>query len=202
MPKRVMVFIDYQNAYKGARDAFFDPTISPHKDGQFDPLAVGQKIVNAPTRPPGDYVLSQVRIYTGRPDPRKQSRTYTAHMRQCEKWTRSGVVVTPRMLRYPFDYPARKPEEKGIDVALAIDFIAHAMDNKFDIGVLFSTDTDLRPPLEFVHRRFSPAKSVEVAAWSSNRGRRALNIPDVRIWCHHLELATYNAVADTTDYNL
>lgn len=202
MPKRVIVFIDSQNVYRGARDAFFDAQ-SFHTDGQFKPLAIGQKIVaslNLSHHAP--CTLDGVRIYTGRPDPRKQPRPHGAHTRQCAAWTRAGVVVTPRMLRYPFDFPASKPEEKGIDVALAIDFIAHAMDNKYDIGVIFSTDTDLVPALEFVYRRYTPGKTVQVAAWRSGRCRPRLNIRDANTWCHYLERPQYDEVADTTDYNI
>lgn len=60
--------------------------------------------------------------------------------------------------------PTDKAEEKGIDVALAIDFVAMAVEDKYDVGVIASCDTDLRPALEFVHRRFGETKRVEVVA--------------------------------------
>jgi hypothetical protein len=36
------------------------------------------------------------------------------------------VTVTTRTLRYPSNWPAEKPQEKDIDVSLAIDFVVMA----------------------------------------------------------------------------
>jgi len=105
------------------------------------------------------------------------------------------------MLRYPPTFPAQRPEEKGVDVALAIDFIARALENVYDVGVIFSTDTDLKPALEFVHHRFTGTKTVEVAAWRSETSRPRLSIEGAKIWCHFFWPPDFNALADTTDYN-
>lgn len=200
-PKRVSVFIDYQNAYRGARESFFART-DPHTSGQFDPLGLGQRIAARPRPAPTEgCVLGEVRVYLGRPDPRKDPRTYTPHMKQCARWTTGGVAVVTRMLRYPPAFPAQRPEEKGIDVALAIDFIAGALDNTYDVGVIFSTDTDLKPALEFVLRRCSSTKTVEVAAWRSPAARPRLSVAGASIWCHYFWPPDFNAIADTTDYN-
>ena len=94
----------------------------------------------------------------------KEPRTYAAHIKQCAAWTRDGAEVIFRALRYLPDWPASKPEEKGIDVALAIDFVALAVDGQYDIGVIASTDSDLRPALEFVSRRCGERCRVQVAA--------------------------------------
>lgn len=122
-------------------------------------------------------------------------------MKQCARWVQSGVTLVTRQLRYPPDFPARRPEEKGIDVALAIDYIAMAIDDKFDIGIIFSTDTDLKPPLEFVHKRTAGKKTVEVAAWQSAYSRPRLSLDGLKIWCHFLWEVDYKQVADPTDYN-
>ena len=55
-----------------------------------------------------------------------------------------------RDLRYPAGWPAQPAQEKGIDVALAVDFVMMAARREFDVGVLFSSDTDLVPALEAV----------------------------------------------------
>ena len=100
MPERVILFIDAQNVYRTARDCFPIDTLPPHVAGQFSPIAVGNLICNRP--PPGfTRVLSEVRIYTGRPESTKQPKAYAAHMRQCAAWEKAGAVVIPRTLRYP-----------------------------------------------------------------------------------------------------
>ena len=50
-------------------------------------------------------------------------------------WEKAGVVVTWRTLRYPQEWPDAKPEEKGIDVALAIDLVRLAIDGEYDVGI-------------------------------------------------------------------
>jgi len=43
--------------------------------------------------------------------------------------------------------------EKGIDVKLATDLIAGAIDNKYDTAILISSDSDLMPALDWVRER-------------------------------------------------
>lgn len=197
---RLVLFIDAQNLYKGARRAFFAPEAS-HSDGQFQPVRIGNLICS---RPPPNTIrsLEEVRVYTGRPDSTKEPETYAAHMKQCLAWRRAGATVVARPLRYPPDWPNSKAQQKGVDVALAIDFVAYAIDGKYDIGVIASTDSDLIPALEFVQRRFAPPCRVEVVAWTSPRSRNRLSIPRSSIWCHWLDRNDYDSVSDLTDYNI
>jgi uncharacterized LabA/DUF88 family protein len=69
-------------------------------------------------------------------------------MRQCAAWESKGAIVIARALRYPAGWPETKPQQKGVDVALAIDFVTMAIDGQYDVGVIASTDTDLKPALE------------------------------------------------------
>jgi hypothetical protein len=108
-------------------------------------------------------------------------------------------------LRYPRNGPAsqpgEKPQEKGIDVALAIEFVAMAVSDQYDIGIMMSTDTDLKPALEFVAAL--PGKRPEVCSWSSNVGHsRRLSIAGSQLWCHWIGDQTFRSFADPTDYNL
>ena len=197
--QRLVLFIDAQNLYNGARRAFFSPQAS-HTDGQFQPVRMGNLICS---RPPPDTTrfLQEVRVYTGRPDATSEPHTYAAHMRQCAAWQTAGATVIARPLRYPPDWPSTKAQQKGVDVALAIDFVAYAADGKYDVGVIASTDTDLIPALEFVHRQFAGQCRLEVAAWTGPRIRSRLSIPGSSVWCHWLDGSDYQTVADTTDYS-
>jgi len=163
--QQVVLFVDAQNFYNGARRAFFDPSDS-HVLGQFDPIKLGELICSRP--PPGfKRSLREVRIYTGRPDGSLEPKTYAAHIKQCLAWEKAGAKVIPRPLQYLSDWPSSKPQQKGIDVALAIDFIALAIDGEYNVGIIASTDTDLNPALEFVYQRYYPKCLPEVANWSS-----------------------------------
>ena len=199
MPDRVVVYIDAENTRMGARDAFF-PRGAHFTDGQFDPLAIGKLLIQrAPTG--FERELKQVRMYLSRPDARKHPKNYRAHMSQCADWESAGVCVVWRPLRYPPDFPAAKPQEKGIDVQLAIDLVTHSISRYFDVGIVVSTDTDLRPALEWVARRANPGPRVEVAAWRSPTSNRRIHVEAPRkIWCHWLDSADYQVVCDPTDY--
>jgi uncharacterized LabA/DUF88 family protein len=200
---RTIVFIDAQNVYRRARDAFFDTknVDVPPSTGNVDHVALADYLIEHP--PPGSKprMLEQVRIYTGRADPRRDPKTHSAHMHQCRKWQQRGAEIIHRMLRYPGDWPESPAREKGIDVALAIDFIALAIADKFDIGILVSSDTDLVPALEFVLNRPEMNKSVETAAWSHPpRYQFRLPVEGHKVHCHLLTWPVFSLVRDFTDF--
>ena len=198
--QRLVLFIDGQNFYNGARRAFFSASDS-HYYGQINPLELGKLICSRP--PPAiSTSLKQVRVYTGRPDSTKEPKTYKAHIRQCSVWGNAGVEVISRPLRYPDDWPKSRAEQKGVDVALAVDFVALAIDREYNIGVIAAFDSDLRPALEYVRRKCRNNCRVEVAAWDSPRVKSRLSIPGDTIWCHWIDKDDYNIIADLTDYNL
>ena len=109
--------------------------------------------------------------------------------------------MIPRTLRYPDKWPKERAQEKGIDVQLAIDFVAGAIDDSYDTGVICSTDTDLLPALEFVATRFGRERA-ETAAWHSDQKRSELRSHSIPTWCHRLDLTDYRAVRDPRDYNI
>ncbi|MYC85244.1 MAG: NYN domain-containing protein [Acidimicrobiia bacterium] len=167
MADRVVLFVDYQNVYMAARQAFDpSPRAIPHWEGQVDPLVLGQLLV---TRSPFDRALTGVRMYRGLPDSTKDPKGYGACMRQIATWSRpEEVQVVARPLRYPYGWPSTRQEAKGIDVSIAVDFVLMAARGDYDVGILMSADTDLKPALEAVVSL--GAARVEVAAWSSQYG--------------------------------
>jgi len=197
--EKLVLFLDDKNFYNGARRAFFSDT-DAHFYGQFSPIALGNLICSQPAKTRRQ--LQQVRIYTGLPDSTKEPKTYAAHMKQCQSWEKDGAKVITRILRYPPDWPNSKAQQKGVDVALAVDFVALAIDNIYDVGVIASTDSDLRPALEYVIQKCRNKCHVEVTAWFSSQTKNRLSIPGINIWCHRLNKADYDAVADLTDYNI
>lgn len=198
MTDRVVVFIDYQNVYMGAREAFCGRG-GPHTDGQIAPWRLGELLTS---RGLVKRALVEVRVYRGLPEAGRDPRTHAACSRQCESWRRQATTrVLTRALRYPYDWPREKAREKGIDVALAVDFVAMAVRAEYDVGVLMSADTDLKPALEFVSSLPGSRPRCEVAAWSAPSGHsRRLSVAGHNVWCHWLSEIDYQAVADPTDY--
>ena len=190
---RVVVFMDYQNLHGWARRQFQPINVDPAV-GHVDPLRLAQLLVRRRHRPS---VLHGVRIYRGRPAPVHQPAAAAANDRQTAEWERSGLIrVIRRPLRYPRDWPDTPASEKGIDVALAIDLVSMGMANRYDVAILFSSDTDLLPAVEtVVQRRLG---HIELATWS---GARRLRFPNSQLpWCHFVNEAEYRTVEDQRDY--
>lgn len=195
---KLMLFIDYQNAYRSAREVFYDGAAQWFWQGQFNPYLLGKHLVDGSKYP---RELTGVRIYRGLPSSKHDPKGYGASMAQTASWNSlPGVVTVSRPLRYPADFPKSPPEEKGVDVALAVDFVMGAVKGWFDVGVIMSLDTDLRPAIESVTTELHGIRA-EVTAWNRpDRHCRRLSIPGKKIWCHWLEHDVYDQVADPTDY--
>lgn len=194
------MFIDWQNCYGWARRAFHEE--GDHSwCGQVRPLAFAQMLAD---KGPGERVVTHIGMYRGRPDPRKDAKTYAAHMRHCSAWEREcGDVLNlrTRALRYPHDWPrgALRPEEKGIDVQFAIDAMLAAVRKEFDVAILATVDSDLLPVAEglvILHEQGGP--EVEVIGWGGVSVK--LEVPNVPVrWIGQLD---YKTVRDNTDYNI
>ncbi len=200
MSQRLVLFIDAQNMYKGARETFFGNT-GFHTRGQFYSSKLGELIAKkVPIGHEGEArTLTEVRVYSGRADSSRDSKTYGANRRQFAAWEKQGVIVKARTLKYRYDWPNSEPQEKGVDVALAVDFVVMAVEGRYDIGVIASTDTDLLAAIEYVVTK--PDIRVEVAAWH-NGANKELALPNVHLWCHRMLKVDYDFVADYRDYNI
>jgi hypothetical protein len=91
--------------------------------------------------------------------------------------------------------------EKGIDIRLALDIVRDALDNLFDVALVFSQDQDLSEvaqELRSVTKRESRWIKMASAFPSSPtmRNRRGINGTD---WIT-FDRAAYDACIDPTDY--
>ena len=194
---RVMLFVDDQNSYWAARNTFHHAGTPWFWEGQFNPMLVGEHIVASS---PFDRSLAGVRVYRGLPSAKYDRKGYGAARAQIDAWRGAGVTVVSRPLRYPPDYPQSKAEEKGIDVALAVDFVMGAVEGWYDVGIVMSLDTDLQPALESVASELHGIR-VEVAAWMRpDIYSPRLVVKGIRLWCHWLGPSVYEAVKDESDY--
>lgn len=196
---RVIVFIDEANVYRDAKRAFglHDPVIP----GRITPMRYGRLLADrAPDYAPRPRVLNQVRVYTGRPNASHDPPTYAAHRRQVAYWKQDGAKVITRDLRYPNAWPTARPQQKGVDVQLALDMVMMAIRDEYDVGILASADTDLRPAIEACAQLPSGGPTVEVAAWQGTGYASRLRVKGMSVFCHYLDRGCYLTVADYTDY--
>lgn len=194
------VFLDYQNVHFSAREVFGGYGGAP-EDTLVDPLKIAETIVDKRTKPG---VLDAVHVYRGRPSPDRQPVPAAANDMQTSAWSRDRRVhVVRRALRYPRDFGepgcTERPREKGVDVHLAIDLVRGALENAYDVAVLFSRDTDLLPAVEMVfdqHQR--TGASIELATW---QGTSRLRLGDTQLpYCHLLSETEWQTCRDHYDY--
>lgn len=193
---RLALFVDYQNCYRGARSAFFHDD-DPAPRGQVRPRQLGMRLAE---RGEVRRVLVGVFVYRGLPSSSRDSKGFGAAERQIAHWQRESLV---RAWSRPLNYrdPSR-PQEKGVDVKIAVDMVTMAMRDEFDIAVLFSNDTDFVPAIESVMNIKGSDLACEVATWVPSDGRRIkpIQLAGRRLWVNRLSRADYNRVEDNTDY--
>jgi uncharacterized LabA/DUF88 family protein len=180
---RVAVFIDWQNTYKTAREAFGWDGF-PNEYGNYSPLRVARLLAAGNERERSGELM-RVSIHRGLPSQRHDPAGYAANRRQSAAWIReSPDLVIPRLrpLRYARD-PDEPPREKGIDVELAVAAVECVFSEGCDVAVIFSHDTDLVPAVELIARLRGNA-AVETASWGSDRSNRRLRIQ--RAIHHHV----------------
>ena len=202
---RVAVFIDYQNLYHGAREAFGDPLSDPSTMGQVMPQRLGLLLTRLGEAVDLDRKLTEVTVYRGQPGTKSHRNLRSSFDRQVAGWrTLPLVIVKTRPLRYqPTAWSSGKPvhwraEEKGIDVLMALDIAIGARDDRFDVAVVASADSDLVPAIEVA---LDAGKRVETATWYSRRfQRRPLTAAGRRTWNHRLDRQRFEQVRDDTDY--
>jgi len=203
LAQRVVVFIDWQHVYKGAQDAFHRDRgeRASGRSGNVDPILLGERLAQSSSG--RERQLGGVRIYRGQPDLARDPRGYAANWRQRLAWEGAGVTVVQRPLRYPKAWPAERALEKGIDVVLAVDFVTMGVAGEYDVGILMSTDTDLKPALEAIVKLGGNRQPrCEVAAWTARRSAPRLRIAQANLWCHYLRREDYLPMVDTRDYTV
>lgn len=203
-PLRVIVFVDAQNVYRDARRAFFEEG-APSVRGQTDARKYGELLVGRTAAYLGRAcALKQVRVYTGRPDAAKEPVAASSTERQVAAWEAQGVVVSQRPLRYPPDWPATKAQQKGVDVQMGADIGLLYLRDVYDVGIVATTDTDLRPAVESVIEIAGGAPKdhppVFTCAWNSPRLKKRLWLIARPLYCFYLSRADYDAVEDPTRY--
>lgn len=191
---RTVVFIDYQNAHATAHEQYSDYG-TPIHESLVDPLLLGERVLKQ--RAPGGELV-EVRVYRGKPDPRKEPTLASFNDQHHSAWVKDPrVTVIRRTLWYPRDWGQpgcyEAPREKGIDVALAIDLVRMGYDKSYEVGIVFSRDTDLSPAIEMV--RDLRLAHVETAGWDSASRLRIKNV-----YHHSLDAEAFEAVKDRRYY--
>ena len=148
--KRAVTFVDGQNLFHSAREAF------GYTYPNYNVSALAQQVCMA-----HEWELTGVRFYTGIPDVGDDPRWHHFWTRKLAVMGRQGVVVFSRPLRYRnrtvvlpdgTKHSFLAGEEKGIDVRIALDVIALAHNREYDVALVMSQDQDLSEVAEEIRR--------------------------------------------------
>lgn len=200
-PKRAIAFIDGQNLFHAAKEAF----------GYTFPNYDIKPLVEAVCTAEG-WKVQGIRFYTGIPGPTDRSPWRQFWAAKLLSMSRQGILVYSRPLRYrnkTVDLPDGSThafmvrEEKGIDVRIAIDMIRLAHQRAYDVALVFSQDQDLSEAVDEVH-----TISREQDRWI----KAACAFPDSPVTRNHrginktdwkpIDRASYDACLDPKTYGL
>jgi uncharacterized LabA/DUF88 family protein len=138
--KRAIAFVDGQNLFAAARDAFGVGTPC------YRPALLAKRVAERE-----GWVLAEVRFYTGVPAKRDDPRLHAQWTAQLRRMRAEGVVVAARPLRRRRrrarlddgrEVEFTVLQEKGIDVRIALDVVDAVLRGRCDVVLVFSQDQD------------------------------------------------------------
>ena len=197
--KRATAFVDGQNLYRRAKDAF------GHHHPNYDP----KKLFDA-VRADKRWVNHGVRFYTGTPAHAHDPMWHGYWAKRLLSMRRAGIIVESRPIRYRAQdveladgtvETKYVPQEKGIDLRLALDVVRLARVGQLDVAVIFSQDQDLA---EVVREVKEIARDTDrwikvVSAYPAGPAATAQRGIDGAEW-YPMDQAFYDACLDLRDY--
>ena len=197
--KRTFTFFDGQYLFYAAKEAFGYPFPN------YDPRLLAQSVCAAKS-----WALSGIYFYTGIPDQSVDPDRHQFWAAKLAVMGTRGIQCFTRPLRYQNRIITTREgalrttpvgREKGIDVRLALDIVRFALENRYDVAVIFSQDQDLSEAIDDVkkiaqrdQRWIRLVCAYPVSPTYENK--RGINGTD---WIK-LDRATFDACLDTNDY--
>ena len=197
--KRAVSFVDGQNLYRHAKDAF------GHHHPNYDPIKLSEAVCAA-----CGWTSSGVRFYTGTPAADRSPMWHGYWERRLLAMRRAGITVFSRPIRYRTK-TIRLPngsvvesevgQEKGIDLRLGLDVVRLATRDELDVAVIFSQDQDMVEVADEI-RAISRSQGrwlKVVSAFPSNPQATTRRGIDKTDW-FRIERSLYDACLDHRDY--
>jgi uncharacterized LabA/DUF88 family protein len=194
-----MGFVDGQNLFQHAKAAF------GHHHPNYDPLKLHQAVCAA-----RGWESNLVRFYTGVPEASRDPDGAGYWSSRVIAMNRAGIAVTTRKLRYRAkEVPTASgetqtvwtPQEKGIDVRLALDIVKYARLRNYNAVVIYSQDQDLAEVVQEIKEIAKEQKrfihiccAFPVGPYATSS--RGIDSTD---W-FKMDEAFYNACLDPRDY--
>ena len=197
--KRTVAFVDGQNLFYAAKDAF------GYEYPNFDPAKLAERVTSDL-----GWTLTETRFYTGVPSVENNPFWNQFWMAKLAVMGTRGVRTFSRPLRYRSRAIALPDgtvnsllvgEEKGIDVRIALDVVRLTREDHLDVALIFSQDQDLSEAVDEVraisiqqNRWIKAASAFPVGLTYPNR--RGINGTE---WVR-IDRAVYDSCLDAFDY--
>ncbi len=195
---RVGFIIDYQNMHLTAHN-LFTPNLNK-RESLLHPLQLAQGVL----RRRGEFFkeqvtqfkITQVRVFRGLPSNRQEPEKYAQNLSQKSEWSKDKRV---RIEHLQLKYRTKQglpPQEKGIDVLTALNFVAMAQSGEFELVVLMTHDTDLQPALRMAN--LNSEVRIETAGWT---GLNKLRLKEQKLFHTYLTVGDFKNSIDQKDYS-
>ena len=192
---RTIVFIDGQNLYHRAKAAWFDTVSVAPNPYSWPSYHVGKLAAALVSLKPGR-VLSETRFYTGVPNPAVGPDEARWHGFWANKfrYLRNGGIYTYR------GRVNSGGQEKGVDVSLALDLVRATYEQRYEVAIIVSQDSDFGPAVKLAREiaRSQNRALLFESAFPFNPGMNSRGVPGTTII--RIDQALYDACFDSGDY--
>ena len=193
---RALVLFDGQNLHHQAKLAWAaaaGDARSPYHWPSYDIEKLAQALV---ARIPGR-ILSEIRFYTGVPNPEsgaKQKFWYGFWANKLRQMQSRGIYVYRGSVNVG-------GQEKGVDVSLAIDLVQATYEQRYEVVIIVSRDTDFGPAVRLAKTiaRNQSRQLVYESAFPAAPGSRSQRGVPGTLWVP-IDRATYDGCLDLADY--
>ena len=193
---RTIVFFDGQNLYHGAKDAWRpQPPIgfSIYSWPSYDVEKLAATLVS---RVP-EYRLTQIRFYTGVPDPNAGDNERSWH----RFWTNKLRYLSNRGVEVYKGRVNPNGQEKGVDVSIAVDLIRLTYEQLYEVAIIVSQDWDFGPAVRLA-KQIAQKQSQNLvfeSAFCVGPGTKSYRGIPGTTWVK-IDQAMYYACYDPRDY--
>jgi uncharacterized LabA/DUF88 family protein len=191
---KTIVFFDGQNLYHRAKELWAPrPQVggSPYGYPGYDV----EKLAHALVKLDSQRILSEIRFYTGVPDPKED---YFWH----GFWNNKLRYLASRGIHVYRGRINPGGQEKGVDVSLAIDLIRLTYEQRYDVAIIVSQDWDFGPAValakEIAKDQNKQLRFFSAFPYESNPNRARRGVPGTT-WIH-IDKKLYDSCHDSNDY--
>ncbi len=193
---RTVVFFDGQNLYRGAKDAWSSSLAQPGSRYSYPSYDV-EKLADYLVKQVADRVLTEIRFYTGVPDPNRGQMDKFWH----GFWSNKLRYLGSKGIYVYKGRVNQSGHEKGVDVSIATDLVRLTYEQKYEVAILVTQDWDFGPAVRLVKeiaRGQGRTLYFESAFPYNPSGKSKRGVPGTK-WVY-IDKATYDSCYDPTDY--